>query len=283
MGFIAIVGAGPIGGAVAQRLAARDRVREVRLIDDLGEGSVARGKALDLMQSAPLERFSTIVTSAAQIEAGVGAEALVVADSAGNGAEHAGEGGLALVRRLVHAGLSAPIVFAGAMQRDLMSKCVAELHLPRARVIGSAPLALESALRAMVGLALDGSGVEVSLRLVGVPPRSIVVAWEESTASGQPVRSVLPAHVIAGLTARAPGLWPPGPYSLASAAARVAEAVGVGSRRRFTCFVAMDDGPTRTAVTAMPVEIGSGGIERIDTPALTRQEMTQLQNALESR
>jgi hypothetical protein len=33
----------------------------------------------------------------------------------------------------------------------------------------------------------------------------------------------------------------------------------------------------------MPVELGSGGIERINTPALTRLEMTQLENALESR
>ena len=37
MGFIAIVGSGALGGAVAHALAVRDRVTEVRLIDPAGQ------------------------------------------------------------------------------------------------------------------------------------------------------------------------------------------------------------------------------------------------------
>ena len=62
MSFIAIVGAGAIGGALAQRLAARGRVREVRLIDD--QGSVAQGKALDIQQSGAVDGFTTTLTAA---------------------------------------------------------------------------------------------------------------------------------------------------------------------------------------------------------------------------
>lgn len=279
MSFIAIVGAGALGGAVAQALAVRDRVPEVRLIDSTG--TIARGKALDIQQSSPVDGFTTKVTAADSIEAAVGADVVVVADSAAGNAEHAGEAGLALLRHLGRAGNQAPILFAGAVQNELLARSVSELGLPRGRVLGSAPFALESALRALAGLALDGSAVEVSLRIVGTPPRQAVVAWEEATSSGQPLASQLPPHVIAGISARLPGLWPPGPYALASAAARVIEGMRLGSRKRFSCFVALDGGPVRAAVVSMPVELGPQGVVRVLEPALTRQERTLLENAVE--
>ena len=222
MGFIAIVGSGALGGAVAHALAERDRVPEVRLVDP--SGTIARGKALDIQQSAPIDAFTVRLTSGEALESAVGADAIVIADAA-DGGEHGGEAGLALVRQLVRAGSTSPFVFAGAGQGDLIKRSITELHLPRSRVIGSAPLALESALRAMTALALDGSGADVALQIVGAPPRGAVVAWEEASAFGQPLSSQLPAHTIASLNARIPSLWPPGPYALGAAAARVIEGI----------------------------------------------------------
>ena len=57
MSTVAIIGAGPIGGALAQAVARRGRVGEVRLIDP--EGRIAEGKALDILQSSPVEPFTT--------------------------------------------------------------------------------------------------------------------------------------------------------------------------------------------------------------------------------
>ena len=275
MPMIAILGAGAAGATLAQTLACRDRVREVRLVDP--EGSVAAGKALDILQSSPVEQFSTRVTSSTHWSAAVGADVVVIADSAAASEEHAGDAGLALLRQLVAAGVTAPFLFAGAQQRSLMARAHAELHIPTARLAGSAPLALESALRALAGLALDGSGVEVTLRVVGIPPRGAVVAWEDAGADGQRISGRLPPHEIGALSARIPGLWPPGPYALGSAAARVVEAIALGARRRFTCFVALG----RSRVAAMPVELGPGGVRRVLEPSLTVQERTMLENALE--
>jgi malate dehydrogenase len=275
MSFIAIIGAGPIGGSIAHKLAGRDRVGELRLID--ADERIAQGKALDISQAGPVEGFSTRVSGAGAITAAAGAVAIIVADAANGQGEHSGEGGLALLRQLVAIESAAPIVCAGATQRELIARAATELHLPARRAIGSAPFALESALRALAGLAVDASGVEVSLRVVGVPPRSAVVAWEEASAFAQPLASLVAAHEIAALTARIPGLWPPGPYALASAAARVAEALANGSRRRFSCFV----NTGRGKVAAMPVELGQDGVVRIIEPVLTRQERTMLENALE--
>jgi malate dehydrogenase len=280
MAFIAVLGAGALGGAVAHAIARRDRVPEVRLIDPAA--SVAAGKALDMLQSAPIEHFSTRLTSADSITAAAGAAVIVIADRATDSAEHTGDAGLAILRTLIASGADAPILCAGAGQRELIAKAVTELRVGSSRILGSAPLALEAALRALTGVALDRSGVDVSLSVVGVPPKSAVVAWEEATAGSQPLSSQLAAHAIAQLTARIPGLWPPGPYALGTAAARVVEALTLGSRRRFTCFVAMQSGPVRAAVTAMPVELREGGVARVLEPALTRQERTMLDNALES-
>lgn len=284
MSIIAIIGAGPLGGALAHTLAGRNRTAEVRLIDT--DESVAKGKALDILQAGPIENAGANVTGHGSLLAAVGADAIVVADAV-TGAEHSGEAGLALVRRLQAAGTSAPLLFAGASQRELMQPCIRELHIPAGRVLGSAPGALVSALRALSGLVLDTSPVQINLEVLGVPPKNVVVAWQEASVSGQPLTAVMGAHEIAALSARIPGLWPPGPYALASAAARVAEALCSGSRRRYSCFVEV--GPAlseataagrRGRIAAMPVQLKPGGLSRIVEPALSRQERTVLDNAL---
>jgi malate/lactate dehydrogenase len=258
MAFTAILGAGSLGGALAHTLAVRGRIHELRLID--AEGRVAEGKALDILQSSPVEGFTTRISSADSIEAAVGAEVIVVADAVKGDAEHAGEPGLALLKRLFAMETSAPIVCAGAAQRTLMGRAVSELHADPRRLIGS--------------------GTDVHVSIVGVPPRGAVIGWEAATAAGQPIASLVAPHRLAAISARLPTLWPPGAFALASAASRVVEGVSHGSRRRFSCFVVLDEPPSRGAVAALPVELGPRGVSRILRPALSRQEQTQLENSL---
>jgi malate dehydrogenase len=279
MPFIAIVGCGALGGALAHTLAGRDRIAEVRLIDPAG--AMAQGKALDIQQSGPVEQFCTRLTHADVWAAVAGAEVVVIADDGPSSREHAGEAGLSVLREVVKSAGAAPLLFAGANQRDLMAKAATELRVARQRLIGSAPLALESGVRALSGVLLDTSGVDVSLRIVGVPPHAAVVAWEEGTASALPISSQLAAHQIAALNGKLRTLWPPGPYALASAATRVIEGLLGRSRRRFSCFVALERGPLREAVVAMPIEVGLEGVRRVLEPKLTRQEQTLLENAID--
>jgi malate dehydrogenase len=275
MSVVAIVGSGPLGGSIAHKIAVRGRVREVRLIDP--EERIAQGKALDILQSSSIEPFSTHVGGTNSLAAVAGASAIVLADGANQSGEHTGEAGLALLRQIVALEADAPIVFAGATQRELMTHAARELAVSSRRLVGSAPLALESALRSLTGLLLDGSGVAIGITVVGVPPDAAVVAWEEASISGQPLTSHVPPHEIAALNSRLPGLWPPGPYALSSAGSRVVEAIVHGSRRRFSCFVV---GPRRT-VGAMPVELGEDGVRLVIEPVLTRQERTRLENSME--
>ncbi|HSK08884.1 MAG TPA: hypothetical protein VK911_04865 [Vicinamibacterales bacterium] len=278
MSFTAIVGAGAIGGALAHRLAAGDRVRQVRLIDV--DGAVAAGKALDIQQSAAVEGFCTRISAAGALEAAAGADVVVIADPARGDGEHRGEIGLALVRRIAAMDADAPLLFAGAGQRELMTRTAGELRVGRQRIVGSAPGALQGAVRALTALEVNGAGADVQLLVLGAPPDAAVVTWEAATISGQPASTLIPPHRLAAISGRLPSLWPPGPLALAAAAARVVEAVVNGARRRFTCFVVLDEPPARGTVVAMPVEVGPGGVRHVHRPALSRQEQTLLDNAL---
>src|SRR5688572_3709882 len=133
MSTVAIIGAGPLGGALVQALARRQRVAEVRLIDP--EGRIAEGKALDILQSSPVEPFTTRVTAATSYAAAAGADAIVMADLVAGG-EIAGEPGLALLRQLARMETGAPFLFAGGLQRELMTRAIEELHLSPRRLLG---------------------------------------------------------------------------------------------------------------------------------------------------
>jgi len=278
MSIVAIIGAGALGGTLAHALAARGRVGEVRLIDP--EGRIAEGKALDILQSAPVEQWNTRVGAATALTAAAGADVIVFADLVTAG-EIGGEAGLAIVRQIARLDTTAPLLFAGGAQRDLMALAVGELHVPRRRVAGSAPLALESAVRALTAVLIDASPADLTIGIAGVPPRAAVIGWDAATAFNQPIAAALAPHHLAALSAKLPALWPPAPYALGSAGARVAEALALGSRRRYTCFAAIDiDGAGRGPVAAVPVEFVRGGVGKTLEPVLSRHERTMFDNGL---
>ena len=94
---VAIIGAGELGGSLAHVLARRDVASAIRLIDETG--GVAAGKALDIMQSAPIECFATRVSGSTELTSAAGAALLFVADRV-SGGEWVDEDGLLLLKRI---------------------------------------------------------------------------------------------------------------------------------------------------------------------------------------
>lgn len=278
MAEIAVIGAGELGGLLADVCARRDVVSTIRLIDDAGR--VAEGKALDIMQSAPIVRFSTKVTGSTDLTTAAGAALIFVADRA-TGGEWRDEDGLMLLKRIARLGASSTIVCAGVSQRMLVEHGVRELRFARERLFGSAPEALAAGIRAIVAAEIGGSAQDVGLTVLGVPPSHIVVPWEEATIGGFAATSVLDEPTRRRLAAKVAGLWPPGPYTLAVAAGKTAEAIVGRSRQTISAFVAPDDSNGRRArAAALPVRIGSAGIERIELPTLNGHDRVALDNAM---
>ena len=278
MRFVAIIGAGELGAGIARTLATRGHVAEVRLIDEASD--IAAGKALDIQQAAPIENSPTRITTAREVTAAVGAAAIVLADRA-TPAELSGEMRLALVRTLAVLDQRAVIVVAGAAEHDLLTQGLRELHIPRTRLIGSAPGAVVLALSALVALEADVSPSAVALTVLGRLPDRIVVPWSDTTIAGRPLTRVLDAARLARIERRAAAAGAPGPYTLGVAAARVAEMLVSGSRRVVCCTIGLEgEFGIQRAICSAPVMIEPGGIVRVIAPPLDAREQVLLENAL---
>jgi malate dehydrogenase len=279
MAEVAIVGAGELGGSLAYVLARLDVVSSIRLIDE--SGRAAEGKALDIMQSAPIHSFATRMTGSTQLVPAASASIICVADRFGDG-EWGDDDGLMLLKRIRQLGTAPVVICAGASQRSLVERGVRELDFPRTRLVGSAPEALASALKSIVAVEISGAAQDVALAVMGVPPAQVVVPWEESSIAGFAATRVLDEPTRRRVIARIAPLWPPGPHALASAAAAAVEAALGRARRTMSLFVAPDDTNGRRArAAALPVRLSARGIDRIVLPQLSARERVALENAVE--
>jgi malate/lactate dehydrogenase len=275
---VAIIGAGELGGTLAHRLARLDAAAIVRLLDDRDQ--VAAGKALDIMQASPIERFATRVSGAGDLMRAAGAAVIVLADRMAAG-EWNGDEGFLLLKRLRQASPQSVILCAGAAQRELVERGVRELGFGRGQLFGSAPEALASAMRALVGVEINGSPQDVALMVLGIPPSQVVIPWEEAAVGGFSVTRVLDEPARRRLVARVPALWPPGPIALASAAAKAIKAVFGQSRGIVSAFVAPDDtNGRRSRAAALPVRLAAGGIVSVELPSLNTHDRVALENAM---
>ena len=275
-----IFGAGDIGGATARQLAAIDLVSRIVVVDDLA--NVAAGKALDVAQSAPVDRYHTAMVGTADVAAVVGAVLIVIADTAAQPVtEWKDEGGLALLKRIAGLNQQAPIICAGIAQATLVERGANELGVSRLRLFGSAPEALRSAVVAMVALEADAAPADISLSVVGRPPKQIIVPWDEASIGGRTAARVLTAVQLSRLEARIARLWPPGPYALAAAAARIARSALTGTRRTHAALVAVTRNEGIAGRSAMmPIQLQPSGIATLVPPALSARDRTRYDTAL---
>jgi malate dehydrogenase len=275
---VAIIGAGELGGLLTYVLARRDAAGEIRLIDD--SARVAAGKALDISQAAPIDRFATRVSGTIDVSTAAGARVIVVADRAGGG-EWQGEDALMLLKRLNQLAAGAVLVCAGPSCRELIERGVREVGIGCSRLFGSAPEAFAAAARAIIALETNSSPRDVALSILGVPPAQTVLPWDEATIGGFAATRVLDEPARRRIMARLPALWPPGPYTLASAASKVIESLLGRSRQRAICFVAPDAAAgARTRTGALPVRLSEAGIAEVVLPPLNVRDRVALDNAM---
>jgi malate dehydrogenase len=278
---VAILGAGDIAGALARELAALDVVSRIVIIDD--RGNVASGKALDVAQSGPVDGSHTSLSGTNDVAAVVGAKAIVIADRAASSGplEWADDAGLALLKRVAGLNQGAMIVCAGAMQASIVEQGVNEARISRMRVFGSAPEALRSAVVAIAAAEAHAAPSDIVLSVLGRAPQNVIVPWDEASIAGRCATNVLSAAQLARLDARIARLWPPGPYALGSAAARLLRTALTRSPRTHAAQVAVtrDEGmPGRSAM--MPVTLGPGGITSLVPPALSTRDRVRFETAM---
>jgi malate/lactate dehydrogenase len=125
------------------------------------------------------------------------------------------------------------------------------------------------------------SPTEVSLAVLGAPPDSFVIPWSDASIGGFALERVLSQVQLRRIEARVARLWPPGPYALGAAAARVVESIASASRRSFCVLTVLGaESGARGRVAAVPAWLSPAGIVRIRVPSLNTRERVQLDTAL---
>ena len=280
MSTVCIIGSGDLGGAVAHALARRGRVARVILVDDARNASA--GKALDILQSGAIEGGHTRIEGTDDLSRAMGCAACVIADRFGPvPAEWQGDDGLAMLRRLLSYTADAPLVFAGVSQAELLLHAEQDLGARRERLIGSASEAFSAAVTAIVAMEAHCSPVEIRLTVLGSPPSGFVVPWSEASIGGFGLERVLTPVQLARIEARTARLWPPGPFALGLAAARVAEATIESARRAWSVLTVLGgEFGVRGRVGALPVLLSRSGIVHVRVPMLNARERVKLETAL---
>jgi malate dehydrogenase len=279
MATVAIVGAGDIGGACAQALAAHDRVGHILLID--AAANAAAGKALDIQQSGAISGFHARLEATGDESRATGCAVYVIADRFATGSpEWQGDDGLAMIKRIA-ASSDAPVVFAGARQGDLIMASSREVRIAARRLIGASTEALASAVAAIVAMEARCAPNEVSVAILGTPPDSFVVPWSDASIGGYALERVVSQVQLRRIEARVSRLWPPGPYALGAAAACVTEALLLSSRRSYSVLTVLNgEFDVRDRTGAVPALLASHGVAHIRVPSLNPGERVQLDTAL---
>ena len=264
---IAVIGAGELGATLARRLAAGEAFRRVLLLDpDVGK---AKGKALDILQSGPVEGFDTFVEGGPLEPLGE-VDAVALADPPALDPGRLPSEAAEILERVRGALGHAPLVIAGG--HPSLVELAVEKGFARDRVIGSAPVAIASAVRHQLALLLDGRPRDVAAIVIGRPPGRLILPRGTALLGGLPIERMAPAASRAAL-ARVEGRWP-GPVSLAAAAVRVLRALGSSDPSLLPVLVSLaGEYGHRGRALAVPARLGHGrllGVVELDLDPVDR-------------
>lgn len=274
-----ILGAGDLGGATARQLAAADVMSTIILVDETG--NVAQGKALDIRQAAPVDRYTTRVTGTNSIDVVISAAMIVLADRA-SGGEWQDDAAVGFLQRVAALNQTAPIMCAGAQQASVVERATRELGFARTRIFGSAPDALRSAVMSLAALEAGCAATDVNVTVVGRPPQQIIVPWEDASIAGRRATSVLTPPSITRLDTRLAKLWPPGPLALGAAATRAITIAFSRTPRVVSAFVAVSRDESLPRVGMLPVTLNARGVDAVVNTPLSSRDQVRLETALTS-
>ena len=293
---IGLIGAGQIGGVLAQ-LAAQRELGDVVLFDVV-EG-VPQGKALDILESGPVDGFDVslkgtnsyedlrgsdvvIVTAGLPRKPGMSRDDLlnknveIMKDVASNVKKYC-EGALIIV-------ISNPL--------DAMVHTMKKITgFPKSKVIGMAGVLDSSRFRTFVALELGVSFKDVTALVLGGHGDDMVPVPRYCTVNGIPITELIPQERINTIIERTKmaggeivNLLKTGSafFSPASSAISMAEAYLKDKKRVFACAAYLEgEYGVQGYYMGVPVVLGAGGVEKIIELKLNTDEKKLFDESVE--
>jgi malate dehydrogenase len=290
---IALVGAGNIGGTLAHLIGLKE-LGDVVLYDVFG--GVAAGKALDIMQSGPVDGFDAAMTGGGDISAIKGADVVIV--TAGFPRQPGmsrddlltkNAGVIAAVAEGIRTHCPDAFVIVITNPLDVMVWVMQQKSgLPANRVVGMAGVLDSARFRLFLAQEFNVSVEDVTAFVLGGHGDTMVPLTRYSTVAGIPVPDLIRMgwttqeriDAIVARTANGGGeivkLLEKGSafYAPAASAIAMAEAYLKDKKRVLPCAALLNGQyGVRDLYVGVPVVIGAGGIERIvEIPLLPEEK-----------
>ncbi len=289
---VTVVGAGNVGATCADVLAHKDAASEVVLLD-IKEG-LAEGKALDIWESAPIDRFNTKTIGVTNDYSKTADSNVVVITSGlprkpGMSRDDLIEVNAGIVKNVTENVIKySPdaILIIVSNPLDVMTyQAYIASKFPRSRVMGMAGILDTGRYRAFLADELNVSPKDIQALLLGGHGDTMVPLPRYTTISGIPIEELLPSDRIDAIVERTKfgggelvklmgtSAW----YAPGSAAARMAEAITRNQRRVLPCCVKLDgEYGLKDVFLGVPVVLGKKGVERIIELKLNDEELEKL-------
>jgi malate dehydrogenase len=291
---VSILGSGNVGANTAFFIA-ETGIEDV-LLFDIQEG-LATGKALDIMEAAPIRRYRNRLRGAVSLEEIAGSEVVVLAAGQVRQPGMKREDLLADSRRLVAelapqvarlAG-EAVVVVATEPVDPITREFLLHSGFPRQRVLGIGGCLDATRLRYAIARELGVSMENVSAVVMGRHSDSMLALPRYCSVSGVPLPQLLSAERIQALIreiitagdlivqmAQRSSAY----YAPSAAAADLVNAVHMDLGRVLCVSLELEgEYGLREVALSLPAVIGKGGARRVLTPRLTDEELAVLQRS----
>lgn len=289
---ISVVGAGQIGGSLAQRLAEADLADELVLVDVV-EG-LPQGKALDIEESAPIMEFSTKLSGSTDLKSIAGSDVVVLtagfARKPGMSRSDLNAKNAGVIRPHAeairdHAPKSIVVVVTNPV--DVMAWLVKKITgFPRERIIAESGTLDSARFRLFVAREVGVAPRDVVGFVMGSHGDTMVPILSHCSVGGVPLQRLVSEDKIAQIIKRTKGgggeivsLLKTGSAYYAPTAAQVEmiQAMARNERRILASSVFLEgEYGLRDVFLSVPAILGSKGLEKIIEIDLTAQEKAQL-------
>jgi malate dehydrogenase len=290
---VTVVGAGNVGATAAQRIVEKE-LADVALIDIVP--GVPQGKSLDIMESAPVEKFDARMSGSNGYEISEGSDVVVI--TAGvprkpgmsrDDLVATNEGIVADVVRKVLPGSPDAILIIVSNPLDAMCEVARRVSkLPRERVFGMAGVLDSARMRWFIADALGCSVENTHAFVLGGHGDTMVPLPRFSTVAGIPIPELLPKEQIDAIVQRTrdggaeivnllkTSAW----YAPASAVVEMVDAVLRDKKKILPCAAYLQgEYGMRDVYLGVPVQLGASGMEKIVEIALTPDEGAALEKS----
>jgi len=258
---------------------------------------LAPGKALDILQSAPIVSFDTAVSGANSYQETANSEVVIItagfSRKPGMTRDELVQANMKIVAEVTSniASYSPECVIIMVTNPvDAMTYlAIKTSQFPRNRVVGLSGVLDGARLSSFIAAELKVSPANVSACILGEHGKNMLVIPRLTTVKGKPLTELLPKETIDKLVGRTimggdeiVALLKTGSafYTPSAAAARMAAAITLDKKEVLPCAACLNgEYGIKDTVISVPLRLGKKGIEEIIELGLTKEEKQALANS----